>query len=226
MVSQSSDTKRTLQESRYYTRLKYTIFPIDLRDFREILAKNGYELTAMRGFIPTRPLRVSFDGDVARKGEITVYMDTPEGLVGIYGKSNREVIESFDELSRIFKDEMGFDLDSSIWYREIDVHYLVRTGSSPITNISRVAEDNPHFSKFTEIIGEETSSFSLRLSPKNVIPNSENWFDITIEQDILLAEAYHIGIVYRNVDPQKVRNFALSIDDKITSLVDLVEGKT
>jgi len=225
MNSKVSDIKITSQEFRYGVRLKYVLFPIDIRDIREVLAKNGFELSSIRGLIPTRPFTVDFSGDVGRKGEATVYMDTSHGTLAVYGKSNKDVIEAFEQVSKIIRNELGFDLHSNVWYYEISTHYAVKTGSSPILNISRIVGDNPHFAKINSILGEEVASFSLRLSPKDRLPNDENWFDISIEQDLLLAEVYHVGILFRNSSQESTKNFVLTLDDKIINLVNLIEGK-
>jgi hypothetical protein len=211
------------QEFKCTVRLKYVFFPIDLRDIRDILAKNGYELTSIRGPIPGRPLRVMFGGDVARKGEVTIDIDTSESLVGVYGKSNKKVLEAFEQLLNIVKQEVDIDLHSNVWFYEIAAHYQVKTGSSPILNLSKITADNPYFSKFSDILKQETSSFSLRLSPKNQLPNSENWFDVSIEQDILLADVYHVGVVFRNSRKQIVENFGLALDDTVIKLIKVVE---
>jgi hypothetical protein len=41
----------------------------------------------------------------------------------------------------------------------------------------------------------------------------------------LLAEAYHVGIVFRNSNRESVKKFALTLDDKIIKLIKLIEGK-
>jgi hypothetical protein len=132
---------------------------------------------------------VAFSGDVARKGENMVYMDTSEGTIGVSGKSSGDVIGAFEDITNIILNNLGVNLNLNAWFNEIDAHYRVETGSSPVSNISRMIEDNPIYPKINAIIGEDVGSFSLRLSSKNSLPNSENWYDIGIEQDILSPEA-------------------------------------
>lgn len=225
MSEKTSNIKISLQEFRYSLRSRYVIFPIDIRDFRDLLAKNGYELSPIRGQIPGRPLRIAFSGDIARKGENIVYMDTSEGTIGISGKSEKDAIEAFENITEIILSNLGFDLNTNAWFYEIVAHYIVRTSSSPLSGISKIIESNPISPKISAIIGEKTGSFSLRLSPKNSLPNSENWYDISIEQDVLLPEAYHVGVVFRNSNRKKVKNFASSVEIKIAELVKLIEGR-
>jgi hypothetical protein len=220
-----SDIALKALEAHYRVRLEYILFPLEYRELRDILAKNGYELSLLPAPIPPRPSRISYSGDIARKGEYTVNVDSDLGTVGISGKSMGMVIAAFEELTKVIKEGLGIDLNENVCYFEIIAHYNIDTGKKPVQEIDRVIEGNPYFSKFNKIIGEPTSLFSIRLMPRGKIPNQEEWFDISVEPDILKSELYHIGVIYRNPKKEKTLNFASNLEKTLVNLVKAIEGE-
>lgn len=223
-MTKSLESKLIPKEARYSVRLRYVIFPLDFRDIRETLAKYGFELTQV-GPIPFRPTRISFTGELGRKGESVVYLSTTENIFGVRSKTLEEAMKAFKELSEIIATELDIDLNSNVWYYELTAHYLCKTGSLPIENIAKVIEGNPYFSKFSEVLEREISTFSIRLSPKNKIPNQEEWFDIAIEQDTLKSDSYHVGVVIRSPEKRKIEKIRVNLTEKIERLIKIIEGR-
>lgn len=85
----------------YSVRLKYVMFPLEYRDFTYALARNGYELARFGGREPPRPARIGYGGEIARKGEIAVHVDSGEGEVSVHGRSLDETLRGFDRLSEL-----------------------------------------------------------------------------------------------------------------------------
>lgn len=212
-------------ETHYLVRLEYVIFPLEFRELRDVLARNGYELKLLPAPIPPRPSRISYSGEIARKGEYIVNIDSNLGTVAIASKSIGMTIAAFEELTKIMKEGLGIDLNENVSYFEIMVYYNIDTGKKPVQEIDRVIEVNPYFSKFNKIVGEPTSLFSIRLIPKGKIPNQEEWFDISIEPDILKSEVYHIGVIYRSSKREKTLDFASNLEKTIVNLVKAIEGE-
>jgi len=213
-------------EAAYRVRLSNVIFPIEFRELREALAKNGYELAGLPGPVPPRPARISFSGGIARKGEHIVEIDSDLGTVGVIGKSIETTLEAFGELSRVIIDELGVKLDENARYYEVVAHYNLDTGKNPVRQIEKIIENNFHFKRFGEILGEPTSSFGVRLIPRGKIPNQEEWFDISIEPDILKAHVYHIGVVFRSPDEKKIISLIKNLGKMLIDLVEVIEGAT
>lgn len=214
------------EDVRYSVRLNYVIFPLEFRDLRTSLARNGYELARIEGRIPPRPAQIAFAGEIARKGEIVVYIDSSEGEIAVHGRSLDEVLMGFEQLSKVVQTELGIDIHSNVWYYQLVAHYTIKTGTIPRHAIPKAVEGNPHFSKFNEILAEQTSMFSIRLSPKDKIPNTADWFDIAIEPDVLNPEAYHIGVVFRNPNRVRSEDFVKNLKRAVFNLLKVVEGKT
>lgn len=222
----SSKEPRIISEDiTYGVRVNYVMFPLEYRDFTYALARSGYELARFGGREPPRPARIGYGGEIARKGEIAVHVDSGEGEISIHGRSLEETLTGFDRLSDLVRTELGIDLDVNVWYYSLVAHYTIETGTHPRHAIPKVVEKNPNLSKFADILGEPTSMFSVRLCPTDKIPNRADWFDIAIEPDILNADAYHIGVVFRNPDEARTRDFAKSLKKILFKLLKTVEGK-
>lgn len=213
------------REAKYLVRLKHVLFPINFRDMRRALARNAYELVPIREPIPGRPARIRWEGPVARKGETVVSIDTSLGLIGVTHKTIEEAKKGFEELAEIIEKDLGISLHSNVWYYEVGTHFIIETETPPAHTIAKITKGNPYFSKFAKILEREVSMFSVRLTPSDKIPNQEDWFDINIEQDILLANAYHIGVMFRNKDRKEVAKFSATLEKDILKLIDVIEGR-
>lgn len=211
------------KEGRYSVRLRHVIFPLEFRDIREILAKHGFEL-AQIGPIPARPTRISYTGELGRKGESVVYVSIPENLFSVRSKTPKEAVSIFEELSETFATELGTSLHSNVWYYEVILHYLCETGSLPVEKIGKIMDGNPFYAKFSEVLGRDLSTFSIRLSPRKAIPNQDEWLEIAIEHDVL-SNFYHIGVVFRDPQRRKVEEFMSKLEKKMEQLINIVEGK-
>jgi hypothetical protein len=92
--------KMMTQEVRYGVQLSHLIFPVDFRDLRFALAKNGYELSPVRE-LPPAPTRISFGGEIARKSETTIIADSEAGEIGVVGKSLQQAVACFGDLANV-----------------------------------------------------------------------------------------------------------------------------
>lgn len=213
--------KITTQEARYGVHLNYVIFPIDVRELRFALAKNGYELSNV-GDIPPPPTRIRFSGEIARKAEATVIVVSDSSEIGIIGRSLQEVKASFEELAKIIGSEFGINLQENVRFYWCTVHYKINTGKMPHNEIAK-AENKDYIAQFSRILGENLTSFSIRLAPKDAIPNQENWFDIAIEPDITSEKIYHVGVVFRNQERGKTETFVRDLENNMLKLIKVIE---
>jgi len=223
-MSMSNDQPKIMtQEARCGVRLNYVIFPIDFRELRFALAKNGYELSSVSGRIPSPPARIGFGGEVARKRETTVVVETDSGEIGVISRSLREATESFEELANVIKSELGVSLHENVRFYWCFVHYKVDTGRIPCNEIAKT-ENNDYIARFSKILKEDVSSFSVRLQPKNANPNQESWFDIAIEPDVMNDKLYHIGVVFRSPDRNKTKTFVKDLENNLLKLIGVIEA--
>lgn len=209
-------------EARCGVRLDYVLFPIDFRELLRVLAKNGYELSRV-GRVPPAPARISFSGDIARKGETQVIVESDSGEIGVVGRSLPEAKASFGELANIIKSELGISLNEKVRFYWCIVHYNIDTGKTPLKQIAKTGNKD-YMSRFNKVLGEDLSLFSVRIAPKDLIPNHENWFDIAIEPAILNANLYHIGVVFRNRDKEKAETFVRDLENNLLKLLKIIEA--
>lgn len=219
----TGEPKVMTQEARYGVRLNYVIFPIDFRELRHALARNGYELSPpIRGHLPPPPARIGFGGDFARKGETTVQVETDSGEIRVVGRSLQKTKVAFEELEKILKAELRRNLHENVKYYECVVHYKVDTGKIPRDQIVK-AENEEYIKRFGQVLGENLSTFSIRFGPKDAVPNSDSWFDIAIEPDIIDAKLYHVGVVFRSPDRGRTETFVRNLENNLLKLIGIIE---
>jgi energy-coupling factor transporter ATP-binding protein EcfA2 len=214
--------KMTIQDARYGVRLDYLIFPIDFRDLRRALAKNGYELSHVES-VPPPPTRVRFGGEIGRKGETAVEVETDGGDVWVVGRSLQEAQSSFEELVKVVDSEIGVLLHNHVKFYWAMGHYRIATGKAPYSEIAKV-ENKECVNQLSKIIGQDLSSFSIRLGSKNATPNDLTWTDIAIEPDTIDERLYHVGVVFRNPDKEMTETFVKDLENKLLRLIKAVEA--
>ena len=218
-----SDVKLQALESTCRVRLAHVIFPLEFRDLRDVLARNGYELVALPGPIPPAPTRIVYTGEIARKEQYTVHIDSSAGLVGVNGRSMTATYNAFEELSKIVMDNFGVSLGNNVHYHEIIAHYNARTGKNAILQIGRQFEDSALIHGLGKVLGKTTSMYSIRLAPKGDVPNQEEWYDISIDPDVLKPETYHVGIIFRSPRKEEIASFAINLEETIGELLRTIE---
>jgi len=210
------------QEARYIVVMDYMILPLDFRDLRYALAKNGYELASGKNIAPP-PTRIMFSGEIARMKETTVVADSESSEIGTVSRSLQEAYASFNDLARVISSELDVDLNEKVKRYFVSAHYRVATGKLPLREIPR-AENKEAVAKFSEIMGQNLSSFSIRLTPKDASLNQENWLEIAIEPDLLDESKYHIGIIYRNLEKERTDMFVRDLESNLLKIIKLIEG--
>lgn len=214
--------KLVTREARFGLTLDYNFLPIDFRDLRQLLAKNGYELAPVRN-LPPPPNRISFSGEIARKKDTIVSADSEAAEIGVIEQSLNQAVVSFFDLIKLITDELGVDLYKNLKDFQVSAHYIVDTGKLPLYEIPKT-ENKEFFAKFEEIVGESLSSFSIRLARKDSSINLGDWFDIAIEPDVINEKKYHIGVVYRNSSREKTERFVRDLEAKLLKMLDLIEA--
>lgn len=212
--------KLITQEARYFITLDF--LPLDFRDFRRALAKSGYELSIVRN-LPPPPTRIIFSGEMARKKETLISADSEAGQIGVISRTMEEAHTSFDELIKLIADEIGVDLHARAKNYEISAHYRLATGKTPLKEIPK-AENKEFITKFSGIMGENLSTFSIRLARKDSNINQGDWIDIAIEPDLVYEDYYHLGIVFRNSNREKTETFVKDLETNLLKLIELIEA--
>ncbi len=198
-------------------------FPVDIRDLRPTLARNGYELTRLPTPLAPRQLRIGGGGVIARKGGFSLNFDAENRSLGLSGDSSDNIIKAFDELTAMVRNELKTDLASHVRYYEILGYYRVFTSKIPSEQFSAVSEGVELFETIAEIVGTSVSTFGIRVVPKGGLPNNDDWFDISVEPEIIQPDRYFCGVVCRNKNRNIVEQWASNDKKYLNQIIGALE---
>ena len=72
---------------------------------------------------------------------------------------------------------------------------------------------------------EDLSFSSIRLAGKDSSMNQGgDWIDIAIEPDTVYENRYHLGVVFRNSNKEKIETFVRGLETNLLKLVELIEA--
>ena len=218
----SKTTPRLItQEARYSLSVNDMILPLDFRDIRFALAKNGYELLPVRN-MPPPPTQISYSGEIARFKETVVFANSEAGEIGVISRSVGDAFSSFGDLLKVLASEIGVNLGEKVKYYEAVLHCRAETGKKPTEEIAK-AENKEFVSKFSEVLGENLSYLSVRLGKKDSSAKQRDWLDIAIDPDPIYDGMYHIGVIFRNPDQEKTETFVKKLENNLLKLIQLIE---
>jgi ribosome biogenesis protein Nip4 len=124
---------------------------------------------------------------------------------------------------KLIAEEIGIDLHTKVKNYEVSVHYRLNSGKVPLKEIPN-AENKDFVRKFSDVIGENLSSFSIRLAKKDSSIYQGDWIDIAIEPDLTYENYYHVGVVFRNSNREKTETFVKDLETNVLKLIDLIEA--
>jgi len=218
----SEDHPKIVSETaRYGVRLNHVIFPLDFTDLRRSLAKNGYELAPVND-MPITPSRIRYGGSIGRKGEETVFADSDTNEIGIIGRSLQAAFSSFEDLANLIKNELGIDLHENVKFYWAVSNFKISTGKTPRQVLAKIA-NKECVDKFSQIIGIDLSSYTLRLGTKDASPNRDNWFEVSIEPDLVNDRLYYVGSVFRKPIRSDTETFVKSFENSLMNLIRAIE---
>lgn len=101
----------------------------------------------------------------------------------------------------------------------------MKTGNNPAKVLRAVSKKNAFLEDMEKILHKELSFTSIRLTDSNVMAESPNWFDITIEPVLNRANTtYHFSLIFRNKEKKVVEtkikdltSFKQSVFEKLES---------
>lgn len=203
-------------------------YPFPEEQLIEILSKKGFsEIKDIPKIMGTPPLQV-IRATVARKGDNEVLYNPDKGHLGIIGLNFKEVNDDFEILESAIISELGIE-KSAIKSAELISSNRIYSINAPLEVISRFLE-SANFSKFKEVLGEDVDikPFTVRMYINTEISGSintlSNWADLTIEPFIPNPKYYHVRLIYRNTDNDKVKEVAKKLDKIILNSIRLIEG--
>jgi hypothetical protein len=197
-------------------------FPFTYPELIDSLKKRGYGVPPSPRPVPTGP-RVYVGGHIATKEGCTVDVNIDRKIIASEGNSIERVIKSIEELMDIAKKDFQLNLEEDIDYLELISDIIIESDTNPVENIERFMGDK--YSVFNEIMGIETSPYSIKIVPKGFPPASKKWFDITIGPRVTRPDReYYVSIIYRDANIDNVLTFIREVNSKILSLIRKMGG--
>lgn len=201
---------------------KLLFHPFVHPDFPESLKKRKYSLQELPRISPPGP-RAYVDGHIARKNGCLIETNNQRSLVAVDGLNDKNFVGVMKDLISISQEDFGVNLDSDLDYMELTANCIVTTDKKPTDAFRKFRSDI--FNKISEVLNSETTLFGIRFAPENLLPSSRNWFDIQIQPRLTKPDKeYYVTVIYRSEEMGKVMDFSQNINDKIASIISVIEG--
>jgi hypothetical protein len=211
---------------RISLRFDYVLFPFDIVELLENLAKIGYALT-----VPPPPrmvgqnVRLSAKGKIAQKGDIEIEVNDERGVIAASSSVPTLAFKSLNEIIQLIRDKLGVDLTEKASFYEIIGNLDVKTGRNAMEMVERISEKNKYMEELGSTLGQDVSSYTLRLVPRGQVPSQTEWLDITIEPNIVKpSTTYRVLVIYRSKDKPKIERFVQSLMESLAKVIKAIEA--
>jgi len=220
-IKMPSDLNLTPLKYRISYVFNSIIFPLTYPEIMGSLKKRKYAIPNISAPIKSGP-RSYLEGVIASKSNCHIRLDSKRQLLATEGNTVRNVLIIFKELQDVLENDFQMTSED-IHFSELIAELIVRSDKSPIKSVGGFASDV--FSTFSDIMDAETSTYSVRIVPKDQRPSDKNWFDIRIDPRPTMPDReYYVNAVYRSDDLDRITTFANGFDSKIISLIHKIEG--
>ena len=207
---------------RISVRFDYVLFPIDMREFVNRVASLQY---APLGELPPEPpasgpeASLVGQGPVARKGNLTVDINTEKQFIGISGQS--EAIETFGQLSSILAAHKDILDPLQIAFFEMQARYRTRAPSSPLAAMARLGKNSRVTKEATQALGLPVDLFSVRLIAAPRGPNSTDYLEVWLQPIASLpTKDLGISVIFRDSDRAKFEATSTQLENRLVKLLE------
>lgn len=211
---------------RFSIRFNYLLFPFDVVDLIGQLSRAGYTSTIPpQPRFPGKKIRLGATGTIAQKGDIRIDINDQRGILGAESSSSEFAVKGLNEVLQIIRDNLNIDLNEMASFYELIAHFDIETHKNALEKIEQISEKSKYTKQFSELLNEDTADYSLRLVPRGRAPNQTEWFDVTIEPDVIRPfSSYSVVVVYRSKDKFKVEKFIQDLMQNMRSIIDIIES--
>ncbi len=210
---------------RLSIRFNFVLFPFDVSELLEQLGQAGYF-----PMIPSPPklvgqVRLNYKGMIAQKGTVGVEINDDRGVIAVVSPVPDLTIQGFNEVLQIVKDKLGVDLMGRADFYEMLSSFDVNTGKNALESMVKFNEKNGGLAEIGKMIGQEVSGFTLRIIPKSGTPSSTDWFDMTIEPNVIKPRTnYKVLSIFRSKEKSKVDDFIRSFGESLARIFEAIEA--
>lgn len=211
---------------RFSIRFSYLLFPFDIVELVERLAKAGYQITIPRPpKIPGKNVRLGATGKIAQKGDVEIDINDDRGILGAASSSPASSIEGLNEVLQLINTNLNVDLYEVAAFYELIGHFDIESDQNPLEKIEQISQKGTHIKQFNDILNEDVSDYTLRLVPRGRIPNQTEWFDITIQPNVIKPfSSYTVTVVYRSKDRSRVEEFIRDLLQNMNRIINVIES--
>lgn len=203
-------------------RLKNVIFPINSLTFQNNLTTSGFLLAQPGTVLPNN--LVTTPNDIAIRRNTVVSLNTQKMVVGVAGTNPLEILETFTNLEPILTNS-GMNTEDDIRFYELLAEYNIASENNPVKKIQNFFGPLSSISKFDEVMGSDSSLFTIRIVPKDVVIDQENYYEARIEPLVVQQDStYYFYLIFRNKERAIVEDFTRNLNNKISSLVEIIES--
>jgi len=207
---------------RLSLRTDYIFYPIDSDDFAKAVERYGYELKSPPQTMS--PIRLEIPGQLAEKEGNNVILDTNRQILGVEGDDPNKIIEIFNELEEIIRNELKIDFSDSIKFYETIIDYHIYSPNNPRKIIEKIYEESNYSKVFSSIVKKDVSPFTIRYASRGISPDSPEWMDFRIEPFVRRAnKVYAFNLVYRSEDGAEVKKTLQSIQEIMEKMIIEIE---
>lgn len=208
---------------QYHTILNNVLWPIDLTQLRNDILSNGFQLVRS-GQILTNGLTIEPD-DVAVKNNVVLTISPPTKMVQLSGTEYQAVHQIVKETESILQ-RQKVSLESSGRLFELKADCVIKTGKNPVKTIQAFYRNNvSHIDSIDKIIdGKPSMQMSIRLMPKDMLLDTEDYHEIRIEPLLRTPkDAYFFEIIFRSSDQKKTQGILFKLEEKIKEIMTVIE---
>lgn len=202
-------------------------FPIDTRLLLRFLPESGYSFTEPEriGVIPFRG-RLEIRGDIARKGDLRLSIDTERQYIGIDGPDPETTLNALKEFEQFIEQRLSFTVESHAAFYELLADGYISLDKN-VKDLFREASLKLVFlQKVQDSLGEQAELFGVRFGSAKKRINDPDWFEIDLRPAIVteLPSSCEFSVVYRKPQREKVVKFTRDLPDILLKLIKYIEG--
>ncbi len=203
--------------SRVSVRFRHVIFPIDIRDFVNVLSDLTYEITAELPPEPHEPSpRVAGAGPVATKGEFAVDINTEKQFFGVRGP----LVEALDELIRIFETlkPLGIRKENVFFYEAQSRYKALIPDAAEL--LFTLEQTSPLAKIAGGIFDADLGLLTARVVSKDTLLDSPDYLEIFIQPTLTRPTSeMEVRLLFRNADLSEFRSRVADAEQSVQELL-------
>ncbi len=200
-------------------------YPFTYPEILKSLKSRGYAILASA---PPKPFlngaRNYVSGYIASKSGCFIELNDDRKIIAVEADSIDHIVSSAKDIIDLSMADFQLSMAEDMDYVELFSAAVVSDSGNPAEAIRRFSGDQ--YSKFDEIMGVESSGYSIRIVPRNSLPVNKDWFDISITPRFSTADReYYVEVVFRrekNIDD--VLDFTAQLETKMSAIIGKIGG--